>query len=341
MADFGAYFRADDGSLLVTSDTPCYELYGEHAPTSRSGNVNTYSVGCTAFPLIVVNCGAGGKAGVLAIEGSAGNWIVSVLCNLPCNILAFVPISGNVTAGYGLAAYDASGRLVFDSFRKILNVRHINALYEGASFQSTAGVNALSYTSGPVKPAKSATEQWVYVESYTYLVVTYQCTYQFQYICKDVFSCWTETVCGFVGADYMCYADSRCGFITQCGYEYVTVCGFTDTHVTELIEAKVRTTNWSIERGVASIAANGVVSFDWLLHKSGYYKEVVQYTFTNIVTNIGQIGLPSGYSPPSGFYTTNEVFEGELTKNNTFPYTSDRANTGALACITTVRSDYD
>lgn len=357
MADFGAFFRADDGSLLVTSDTPCYELYGEHAPTSRSGNVNTYSVGCAAFPMIVVNCGAGGKAGVLAVEGGAGNWTVSVLSNVSCNILSFVPIAGSVTAGYGLAAYDASGRLVFDSFRKILNARHINSLYEGASFQSTAGVNSVAYTSGPVKSGKSVSEQWVLVEWYAWTDSVYTCNYESQWICRDqqvyqctpVYACYPLFTCGmdaFGGfscwTEQSCYWTTECGYVTQqvCGFEQVQVCGWQTIQNFSEVDALVRTTNWTIERGVASMASNGVVSFDWMLHKSGYYKEVVNYQTIGFSQSMSG-GLPIGYFPPPIFFTNTEVFEGELTKNNTFPYTSDRANTGALGCITAVRSDYD
>jgi hypothetical protein len=359
MADFGAFFRADDGSLLVTSDTPCYELFGEFAPISRSGNVNTYSVQCFAFPLIVVNCGAGGKAGVLAVEGGAGNWVVSVLTNVSCTILAFIPITGNATSGYGLAAYDASGRLVFDSFRKILNARHINSLYEGASFPSVAGVNAVAYTSGPVKPSKTVSEQWVNVEAHAYNDMQYQCSYQMQYncyqelvyvcnmvyVCTPSFSCSVDPFTGWFSCGYVdsCGYQQRCGYETQtvCRYENVQVCAWVSILNYARIDALVRTTNWSIERGVASITSSGSVSFEWMLHKSGYYKQVIDYATFSYSQPLGSGNLPIGYNPPIWFLNSNETFEGELTKNNSFPYTSDRANTGALACITTVRSDYD
>lgn len=357
MADFGALFRADDGSLLVTSDTPCYELYGEFAPTSRSGNVNTYSVGCAAFPLIVVNCGAGGKAGVLAVEGGAGNWTVSVLANLSCNILAFIPISGSVTAGYGLAAYDASGRLVFDSFRKILNARHINSLYEGASFQSTAGVNSVAYTSGPVKPTKTESTQWVLLDYFFTTTPVYTChtvnnyvcgyeagtVWEWQTVCTPVFTCGTDMF-----GNFGCWTEQSCsqqyvavpGQVYVCNWVQSQECGYEWVNSSAAIYGNVKTTTWTIDRGVASITGAGVVSFEWLRHKEGYYKEIIEFSgFSDSGTPTGS--TPYGYFPPIAVFQSTEVYEGELTKNNTFPYTTDRANSGPLGCITAVRSDYD
>ncbi len=359
MADFGALFRGDDGSLLVTSDTPCYEMIGQFNPVSRSGNVNTYNVTSQAFPLIVVNCGVAGRAGVLAVEGGPGSWTVSVLSATSCPILAFVPISGNATSGYGMAAYDASGRLVFDSFRKILNARHISLLAEGISFQSTAGVDSVSYTSGPVRPASSASEQWVNVEAWAFADTQYICRYEMQYICQQqyVFVCRNEYVCT---PTFSCSVDPftggfSCGFVDSCGFqqvcanelqtvcrfENVQICGFQTITSFAEINALIRTTNWTIERGVATLSATGAIGFDWLLHKSGYYKDVVRYETFSYSSTLDGRGLPPGYIPPPVFIQQNSAFEGELSKDNTFPYTSNRANTGPLTCITAIKADYD
>ena len=357
MADFGALFRADDGSLLVTSDTPCYELFGTHAPYTRSGNVNMYVVPSNVFPLIVVNCGTSGKAGVLAVQSSAQGWTVSVLADSSCDILSFVPISGNVTTGYGLATYDAQGNLVFDSFRKILNARHINALTEGASFQSTAGVNSVAYTSGTVRPQKSVTTQTVSVASFAYTDVVYQCRYEVQYNCYQeqvyvcnyvavvvpIFVCGIDAFgnfsCGF--EDSIVY-QNVCGFETQtvCRTETVQICEFITVLNIAEIYASVRTTSWTIDRSVASLAPTGQVIFEWLLHKSGYYKEVLSYETVGYSQALGGNNLPVGYIPPLSFFTTNEAFEGELSKDDTYPYTTNRVNTLPIECITAVRSDY-
>lgn len=359
MADYGALFRADDGSLLVTSDTPCYELQGSYAPTSRSGNVNTYSVNASVFPLIVVACGPGNSAGVLAVEGGPGAWTVSVLSNVSCDILAFVPISGTSTTGYGLATFSASGQLLFDSNRKILNARQINNLSEGTSFSSTPGVNSVSYTSGPVKPSQSQSGEWVVVQDYVWVDTVYSCSYQQQYQCnyETVTTCGLQYVCT---PQYQCFYDYatggyQCGFFDSCGYQYVCtqvpeyvckyvtveVCGFTNVTNYATIYAYVVTTNWNIERGTASISLDGSsISFNWMLHKSGYYKQITQYTTTGYSgTTSG--GLPAGYIPSPVFIENTEVYEGELNKNSTYPYTSDRANNITLGCITAIRSDYD
>jgi hypothetical protein len=107
------------------------------------------------------------------------------------------------------------------------------------------------------------------------------------------------------------------------------------------LSALVKTTTWAIERGVARLNSGGTqVSFDWLTHKSGYYKQILQYdsgSFSMATSG----GLPVGYVPLPAFISANEAWAGELTKNNTFPYTTSRANEGALSCITTLRSDYD
>jgi len=93
MADFGGMFFADDGTLLVTSDTPVYEHRGSFNPTSRSGNVSVYVIPTVGYPLVFVRCGSGKSAGVLAIEGVATNWVVSVLTDVSCPIEAFTTIT--------------------------------------------------------------------------------------------------------------------------------------------------------------------------------------------------------------------------------------------------------
>lgn len=357
MADYGAIFRANDGSLLVTSDTPCYELFGTFQPTGRDGNVNTYWVNSSVFPLISVNCGAGNSGGVLAVEGASGNWTVSVLSNVSCNILAFIPITGTVTAGYGIATYDSSGRLVFDSSRNILNARHINMLKEDWSFQSNINVNIVSFTSGAVLPSKTQSDEWVLIEAWGYAGVEYQCRYEMQYNCyqEDVFNCNNVYVCSpsySCGIDYMgnysCSYVDNCGYELVCGYEtqtvcrteYIQICEFVNVTNYASISGLVRTTSWIIYRGVAAIGNAGNITFNWLQHLSGNYKEILEY-FTDSYSSATVNGLPSGYIPPPIFISVSEASIGELNKNNTFPYTENRANNSAMPCITLVRSDYE
>jgi hypothetical protein len=120
----------------------------------------------------------------------------------------------------------------------------------------------------------------------------------------------------------------------------VQTCGFQTIFNYAQIDALVRTTTWSVDRGAARIAST-TISFDWIRHQSGFYKEVVQYQTFGFSQNLTGAFLPPGYIPPFLFIQANSGYEGALTKDNRYPYTTDRANTGALACITAIRSDYD
>lgn len=357
MSDYGALFRADDGSLLVTSDTPCYEFFGEFSPTGRSGNVNTYSVNCSVVPVIFINCGAGNAGGVLAIEGYANAWTVSVLANTSCNIEVFVPIASTSTSGYGMVVFDRYGKAVFDSSKKMLNAREIAALYEGASFGTRDYSDCVSYTCGPVKPTVNSSDQWVVVDSYMYLDNVYSCSYSIQYVCNTS----QQYVCSFVyvpSSSFQCsmdysgfyscsYVDTSsyqnvCNYqtVTDCHYENVQTCGFTQVFNFAEIDALVRTTTWSIERGTAKINYDKTVSFNWMLHKNGYYKQILQYRTYGFSGSLTGGFLPPGYVPAFLLIQPYQSYEGELSKDNTFPYTTDRANTMAQNCITAIRSDY-
>lgn len=349
--DSGLMFRADDGSLLVTSDSQCYEYAGEFNPTSRSGNVNTYTVTTTAYPLVFAKCGSSAAAGVLSVLGGAGNWTVQVLATVSCPIQAFVPISGAATSGVGVAVYGSGGAAVFDSTKNLLNARKVAPLDEGGSVSTPSGTNMVSYTAGPVRPASSVGYQWVVLDSYAWTDTQYQCTYSMQYVCstQSVYVCGPGTECGWVydyvtgTGGYACYPATVCGYQNQqvCGYENVQTCAWVNILNFAEIDGKVKTTTWSIDRGVARISSDSQsVAFDWLRHKEGYYKEIVEYqTFGFSQALFG--GLPFGYIPPIVIVANTEVYQGELSKNNTFPYTTTRANTGAQTCITAVRSDYD
>lgn len=359
MADFGALFRADDGSLLVTSDTPTYEFVQELDPASRSGNVSVYNVTTTAYPLVFVNCGRENSGSVLAIEGFAGAWTVTVLSNVSCKIEVFVPLTSASESGVGMVIYDANGKPVFDTNKKILNARAIGTLYEsGAALASPVGTNMVAYTGGPVRPAKTESSEWVLMESWAYADTQYLCSYENQYVCttSDVCNIVWQQVCTpqfTCGLDYMgnfsCYYVDSCSLqpVTvcspqqSCSYQLVQVCGFQTIMNYADIYAQVKTTSWTIDRAVAKISSDSSVSFDWLLHQSGYYKEITNYATYGYSFSLNGSSLPPSYIPSPVFITNTETYNGILTKDNKYPYTSDRANTGALTCITGVRSDYD
>jgi hypothetical protein len=320
MADFGAFIKADDGSLLVTPDTACYEHVGEYQPSSRAGNVNTYVVPLAEVPLIFVRAGVGAAAGVLSVQASGANWVIEVLSTVSCSILIFKRISG-AASGHGMAVFGANGALLFDSSRNVLNVRNAGALSEGQSFAATTGVDSASYTSGPVFPQQSKAQRWELVEVYSYTDYIYSCN--LEWVCTPVLQC------GFVGDQFVC------DYVNSCGFQQV--CGFNPVQVVVSVYARVERTTWSISRGTARINS-GSISFDWVLHKSGYYDTVLYLTAD--ASNLGAGTLPPGYQPTFGALQSLQFYEGELSANDTFPYTTNRANTGPLTCLTAIRNDY-
>lgn len=334
MADFGAIFRATDGTLLVSADTPTYELVQQLNPSSRSGNVSIYVSSSVGYPLVFVRCGAGYSASVLAIEGGPSSWVITVLCNVSCPAYIFAKLSSVSTSGVGLVVFDADGNPVFDTSKLILNARVVSLLDENVTFQSVSGTNMVAYTGGPVKPSRSVSESWVLVDYYAFTTTEYVCQQELQYVCNTTYQ-------------YQCSPDGfggqSCSYVPvqSCSYQYVTVCRWVTINNTASIYAKVRRTDWSIERATARINANDVISFQWLLHRSGFYNEVIEYMTYSYSYALNALNLPPNYFPPPAFFANTETYSGILTKNNRYPYTTDRANTGSLTCITGVSSDYD
>lgn len=323
---YGAYFIADDGSLLVSSEQPCYEFVGDYGAYARSGNVNTYSVNTSDFPLVFINVGPGGYGGVLAVEGGPGAWTVSVLATAAYTISVFRVVAGT-PSGYGLATYSSNGSLCFDSTKKILNAKKVTSIGYGLG-DSTPYATMLSYTSGQVRTASSVSDGWVYVNSYVFTQQVYSCTTQFVTSCSTTNTCSPDGMGGFY-----------CFPITTCNTFPTTVCGFTPVTTFYDIFARVRTTSWYIDRGVAYLDGAGTgIGFDFLRHKDGFYKQVLYFAAN---TNSTGSNTPPGYIPPPAFVPGAESFSGELTKNNTYPYTQTLNNLVNLTCITARRSDYD
>jgi len=347
--DYGAFFVADDGSLLVTSDSQCYEFVQERTPTSRSGNVNTYSVTTTAYPLVFAKCGAGQSAGILAIEGSAGAWTVSVLSTVSCPIQVFTPITGVSNTGSGLVVQNKDGVAVFDSYKNLLNARAIAAMSETAASMATpSGTDMVSFTCGPVKPASSVSSGWVYATGYSYAVTDYVCTNTLQYVCtpSPVTTCVPgPDMCYTIGDVSYCYPGipvCTTSWVDSCSYQFVQVCENVTSIVVAEVFGYVKTTTWTIDRGVAKISSDSTsVVFDWLRHQEGYYKEVTEWKTEGYSFSLGINNLPPGYIPSIGIIGPLEGNAGELTKNSTFPYTTSRANIDSQTCISAIRSNYD
>lgn len=323
---YGAYFIADDGSLLVSSEQPCYEFVGDFAPVSRSGNVNTYTVTSSDYPLVFIQVGGGGSGGLLAVEGGSGNWTVTVLATAAYNISVFQVVGGS-PSGFGLATFNSGGGLCFDSTRKILNSKRVVEIgYQSST--STPQANMVSYTSGQVQTESSASEQWVYVGTIAQTNTVYVCNTVFVTTCTPQFICTPD---GQGGQTCISYQLCTTAPVQVCGFENITT--FYD------IYARVRTTTWYIDRGVATLDNAGTtLSFNFLRHKDGFYKQILYYAVNT--TSLGN-NVPPGYVPPPAFVGGTETFSGELTKDNTYPYTQTLNNLVSLTCVTARRSDYD
>lgn len=173
MADYGAFFIADNGSLLVTSDSACYELYQVVGASSRNGNVNVYYSSAPSYPLVFLNCGKGYSAGIMAIEGSPGSWTITAISTANCGAYIFVPMTGNTTSGYGTAVFDANGNLTFDSNRNLLNARNVESLASSQVFSANPSTNMVSYTAAGVYAPKTVTERWERWAERDFTIYTY------------------------------------------------------------------------------------------------------------------------------------------------------------------------
>jgi hypothetical protein len=345
MSDWGVIVKSTTGDTLISPDARTYEFVGEYTPYSRTGNISLYDIPGAETPIVFLRCGQGNAAGILAVEITATGHRVTALSTSNCSAQVF-RVMADDASGYGVASYDRSGRLAFSSARNVLNVRGAGVISEGSSFSTPANTDMVSYTCGPVRPASSTTERYELVESGT--------VSDFVYVCRTAFECRTELVCGFVEVcgfesvfdfglgtfvnQYVCRSEFRCDNVTTCGT--FTTCGFETVFTQYYTAALIRRTTWSIDRGAAQINAN-TVSFTWLLHVNGYYDTVVGYT-TGTSSSFSFNGpVPIGYSPPPTWFGENVFFEGQLTQNNTFPYTTSRANEIPLTCLASVRSNYD
>lgn len=338
MADYGAFIRSSDGSLLVTPDTPCYELDQIVGMQSRTGNVNRYVFACSSYPLVFAACGVNESAGVLSVQATGNNYTVEVLSTIGCPIYVFKIMQGT-ESGYGMATYASDGSLIFSSNRNVLNVRNAGVISEGGSFASSSGVDMVSYTCGPVRPASSNADRWVFVTTFSELSTDYQCG--FETVCRDNFTCGNVRECRVVSFfPYVeeCTDNFRCTTTTVCGSEWV--CRFVTVSTQYFVSAAIRRTSWHIDRGTARITF-GQVTFDWTRHLTGFYDTVLYYTVDSFSSAPFGGSVRPGYVPPGSWAISNIQYEGQLTQGSTFPYTTSRANEIPLTCLTSVRSNYD
>lgn len=344
MSDWGVIVKSNTGDTLISPDSRTYEFVGEHTPYSRTGNVSLYDIPGAETPIVFLQCGQGNAAGILAIERTETGHRVTALSTSNCSAQVF-RIMADDASGYGVASYDRSGRLAFSSARNVLNVRGAGVISEGSSFSTPVNTDMVSYTCGPVRPASSTADRWVFVESFTVLSSDYQCG--FETVCRDEFTCGfvreCRTVGTFIDGNFVlveeCIDVFKCVQTTVCNTEFV--CRFVTISTTFFVHAAVRRTSWSIDRGTARLTS-GQVAFDWTRHLSGFYDQVLNY-YVDVLPSSAPFGgtVSPGYVPPGIWFSGNVLFEGQLSQNNTFPYTTSRANEIPLTCLASVRSNYD
>lgn len=336
---FGFIAMSDTGSIAANSDHPNFAFQGVFDTASRSGNVNIYNITSPKYPVIFMSLGVGNAGSVLSVIPTGANtWQVTCICNGYAKIYVFCQING-LPSGFGLAAWNIDGVLCFDSSQSPLNAEKVSVLGSGGSIGAAGDL--ASFTGGHVYPQSSYSDADVAVASYSYT----------DYKWVNTYVCEPEYVCRFVttgGWQYVCSDTNVCSnqWVTTQSYvcAYENVCSLklvsTPFFVTTNVYAKVRTTNWTIHRGAAVRSSEGYY-FDWVLHDSGYYKQVLSTYWNDIATPVNpNSGVPIGYNVPGSFYATTESVSGPFTKNNTFPYSSTTYNMINSTIITARSSDY-
>jgi hypothetical protein len=336
MSDWGVIVKSTTGDTLISPDSRTYEFVGEYTPYSRTGNISLYDIPGAETPIVFLQCGQGNAAGILAVERTETGHRVTALSTSNCSAQVF-RVMADDASGYGVASYDRSGRLAFSSARNVLNVRGAGVISEGSSFSAPANTDMVSYTCGPVRPASSTTDRWVFVQTYTEFSTDYQCG--FETVCRDQTTCGLVRSCSDSSPGFeICIDVFECTTTTVCNLEFVCRSVFVSTQY--FVYAAVRRTNWHIDRGTARITSTQV-GFDWTRHLTGFYDTVLYYTVDSFSTAPFGGTIRPGYVPPGAWITGNVFFEGQLTQNNTFPYTTSRANEIPLTCLASVRSNYD
>ncbi len=300
---FGFIAKGDSGALLASSDSANYELSQRLTGGSVSGNVTTYTFNAVDYPMFFIEIPIGGKAGIL----DSTNTQVRIIGDGSYPVNVFKRVSS--AAGFGIAAFDGSGKLTFKAGAQTLNVKAAGTMGIGGSF--TGAGSMVSFPALASITERSSSDADVH---YTWYVYT---TFEQTYVCRDEFQCNTDA-----------FGNFSCGYVTVCGYEMVQ----TD-HTVDIIP-RVRTTNWALKRSVARrTGANSYVQ-DWVVHTSGYYKDVVSINYFEFSNSPN---APAGYTPPTFFYDPNSSFTGAsgfYSKNNTFPYSDGQTKAIAATILT-------
>jgi hypothetical protein len=257
----------------------------------------------------------GGKAGILDFTSTTVRIIADGV--YPVNVYKRV----SSASGFGIAAFDAAGALTFKANASILNVQAAGAMGIGGSF--TGNGSMVSFPALASQTLYSYTDAWVYYDAYFWVTIDpyYSCTTTYGYV--DVYSCNYDPTLGFV-----------CGYFPS--WQPITTCGFQNitTNHNTFVYAKVRTTNWAVQRSVASRTGMNTYVQDWVTHTSGYYKQVIDWQYG---TDSFSPTAPPGYVSPVIGFASGSPFTGAdsvYTKDNTFPYSNGQTKSISATILT-------
>lgn len=316
---YGGAIMSDAG-LIASSDYTGFAKHESVTAYTTSGNVRTFFTSAPTAPFVVICPAANVAVGILAIRSTAGGYYIDVISDGHCTIIVFVVLTG-APSGFGLAFFDGSGNPTYISSRKMLALKSLG-LVSAASSMAALG-DAVSYSAAHLYGTTSQSEQTLIVgggvDAQYIPVNTYVCGM------KSVFQCGFRTSWDGTSS-YQCWTEDQ----YVCEWQMVNTWVYTNYQTW----AQVRKTDWNIYRG-AAFFSGGAVVFRWVLHKSGYFKDILN-SWTNSQTSTPH---PLTASDIVAAYQ-NSQYSGELTSGSTFPYTNVTHNLVATNAATLTKADY-
>jgi len=313
---FGFIAKGDTGALLASSESANYEFSQRITSGNIYGNVIEYSFSPVDYPVFFVEVPVDGKAGILDFT----NNYVRIIGDAAYPVNVYKRVSG--VSGFGIAAYDSTGLLAFKASSGILNVLAVGAMDVGGTF--TGNGSMVSFPALASKTLSSYSDSWENFDTYVFD------TYDWVYTCHTEWQYVQVQNCGF---------DPVLGYSCTYTYEFqpVEVCGWTQvvTMHTVFVQAQVRTTNWSVQRAVARRTGANNYAQDWVTHKSGYYKEVVDWRYIDVQSSL--LPKPDGYNPPYIPFVPGSPYvgaDGVYTRDNVFPYSNGQTKSISATILT-------
>jgi hypothetical protein len=303
---YGLYIKADNGTLLANTEFPSYVLHETVWPASADGNVFTYYSTSPSAPLCFMAIPIGVSAGVLSIESSGSAWIIRVISSSAVKVYVFRRImQADGAVGYGANLYAADGSLTYSSSAKVLMANSIQPFSIGSVVNGGEN-NLVSHIAANTYAVRNVT----YEQQLFHVYVADRYTKMVQVCRYDVFK------------GYICWYESR------------------QVEVIARIWGTVKRTDWQVMRGAIK-RIPGQFAHDWVVHKSGYYKEVIEVrqSFTTTFST-SDPAYAGGSSWAYAFVPSLTEREGTFSHENTFPYTDGISNNVSATVVMTQEADY-